>query len=306
MSFNLNHTHQAIGLLSSDSVFTLYNVLTLNRVWHRQLPTAAPSTVPSSVQFCESSILVGRANNTHFDLVQITVDIAVLSSIRFIAPSPSPAHLHFAQAVYDPAHAILWVTPFARGSLYGFRYALKGQPPIKRTVPGSPETLGFDKVAEFPLEPVLSFVVALKRAEEDVEIFFATPSGFSQASINKAVCGRLSEPAGPGVEKAVTASAPVRSEAPAEQMKAVTQTNSPMSKQTSKHLSPAVVKPASPVLSDAENEVQPAAEAAGSQKNGTIPEPVGDGAQGMSNENIAQLMKTVSSATDGEYARAHT
>ncbi|KAK4683432.1 hypothetical protein P7C73_g6833, partial [Tremellales sp. Uapishka_1] len=90
VDFALNHSSQAVGLLSASSHFTLYSVATLARVWHRVLPTAFPSLTNSSVTFCESNILVGKANDTAFDLVQITLEMAVLSSIRLNAPAPSP------------------------------------------------------------------------------------------------------------------------------------------------------------------------------------------------------------------------
>jgi hypothetical protein len=112
-------------------MLSLYNVATLNRVWHRQVPSSAPSAAPSSVHFCEASILVGRANNTHFDLVQITVDLAVLSTITFTSPSTLPQTLNFAHAVYDPQRSVLFVALYPRGSVYAFKYALKGKPPVQ-------------------------------------------------------------------------------------------------------------------------------------------------------------------------------
>ncbi|OCF43692.1 hypothetical protein I317_02444 [Kwoniella heveanensis CBS 569] len=192
VDFCLNHSHQAMAVLSSAGHVTLYNVANLNRVWHRSLPTASPTTEPSSIQFCESNLLVGKANNTHFDLVQITVDIAVLSTIKFISVAPAPKNLHYCQAVYDSAKSILFVAPFSRGSVYAFKYALKGQQPIKDvSKPDGPKVVAFDRVAEYPLEPVLSMVSATKGADEDAELFFATPNGFSQATIPKATCDSL-------------------------------------------------------------------------------------------------------------------
>ncbi|ORX39427.1 hypothetical protein BD324DRAFT_619680 [Kockovaella imperatae] len=182
VGFCLNASHQAIGLLSDSSTFTLYNVSNLNRVWNRKLPSKTNAEAPSSVQFCESNILVGRSNNTSFDLVQITVDLAVLTTISFAAKSPSPPHLHFGQAVYDASHTILWIAPFSRGSLFGFKYNLKGVHPAKANdLPAA-----FDMFAEYPLEPVLSLVIGPSRSTEDqTEMFFATPNGFNQVQIPK-------------------------------------------------------------------------------------------------------------------------
>ncbi|WVR09594.1 hypothetical protein IAU60_006666 [Kwoniella sp. DSM 27419] len=190
--FCLNHSHQAIGLLSETGHCTLYNVANSNRVWHRPLPASPSAGVPSSIQFCESNILVGRSKNTHFDLIQITVDLAVLSTIKFVSPSPAPEELHHAHAVYDSAKSLLFVAPFSRGSLYAFRYALKGQQPIKDvSKPDGPRVIGFASFAEFPLEPVLSLVSARKNADDDAELFFATSTGFSQATIPRSTCDSL-------------------------------------------------------------------------------------------------------------------
>jgi hypothetical protein len=125
VSFCLNATNQAIGLLSTSGYFCLFSVANLNRVWHRQLPSSAPNVAPSSVRFCEANLLVGRGNDTILDLIQITVELAVLSTIKFVAPSPSPPALHFAHAEYDSDKSTLIVAPFARGSVYAFHYALK-------------------------------------------------------------------------------------------------------------------------------------------------------------------------------------
>lgn len=133
------------------------------------------------MHFVEANILVGRDNDTQFDLVQITVDVAVISTIKFTSPSPAA---HFAQVVYDSPRNMLWIAPFARGSLFALRYALKGVPPARGSV------VAFDRIAEYPLEPVLS--LALNPKSEDAELFFASPTGFSLARIEKAQCDALS------------------------------------------------------------------------------------------------------------------
>lgn len=165
------------------------------RVWNRPLPTSSPT----SINFVESNLLIGRENNTIYDLVQITGETAVVSSISFTGQT------HFTQPIYDATRNILWVSVFGRGSLFGFRYALKGQPPIRVSERG-PVT-AFDKVAELPLEPVLSLSFNPK-ATEFAEFFFATPGGFSMAHVEKPVCDNISSsPAPPEVPKAPQAKA---------------------------------------------------------------------------------------------------
>ncbi|WWD19814.1 hypothetical protein CI109_104278 [Kwoniella shandongensis] len=256
VDFCLNHTHQAIGILSSTSQFTLYNVANLNRVWHRPLPTLSPEVSATSVQFCESNILVGRGNDTLFELVQITVDMAVLSTIKFTSPSPSPENLHYAHAVYDSAKSTLWIAPFARSSLFAFKYGLKGQQPIKdvSSVEGQ-KVVAFEKVAEFPLDPVLSLAISKKEAQEDAEIFYATPSGFSQATVSKAALeaqpspfAEVAKSATPAPVPAPSVPAPAKpaSVAPSPKVQA-TEFKKPgkaatPAKTSSKNASPAVVK----------------------------------------------------------------
>ncbi|WVQ94883.1 hypothetical protein IAU59_001968 [Kwoniella sp. CBS 9459] len=264
VDFCLNHSHQAMAVLSSGGHVTLYNVANLNRVWHRPLPTASPTTPPSSIQFCESNLLVGKANNTHFDLIQITVDIAVLSTIKFNSPAPAPEELHYCQAVYDSAKSILFIAPFSRGSVYAFRYALKGQQPIKDvSKPDGPKVVAFDRVAEYPLEPVLSLVSASRGAEEDAELFFATPNGFSQVTIPKSTCDALvtSGPShGTTVPPPPAASKPSFSSPKSPKVGGKIDLPEPSkkvktgsgSKAASKTTSPALVKPELPSASDDE------------------------------------------------------
>lgn len=178
VEFCLNATHQALGLLSASGYFCLYSVVNLNRVWHRQLPTAAPQLPVSSVSFCEANILVGRGSNSHFDLVQITVELAVLTTISFDAPPPNSSALNFASAQYDHNRQTLFIAPFSRGSMFAFHYALKNRPPIR----GVSESVvpPFDYMAEFPLEPLLTFVVG---GSDEAEFIFSTPNGINQAAI---------------------------------------------------------------------------------------------------------------------------
>jgi hypothetical protein len=178
---------------------------------------------------------VGRASDTILELVQITVDLAVLSSIKFVSPSPSPHQLHFAKVHYDTTRSILWVTPFSRGSIYGFHFALKGQSPIT----GSKEVVAFDQMCEYPLESVLSFVLGDKSEEPD--LFFATPGGFSQGVIEKGSIAALAkvETQEPSVPAPVTSK---KAEKKANGAGTGTGTkNTPVIKAASRQASPVVV-----------------------------------------------------------------
>lgn len=205
VQFCLNATHQAIGLISSSGYFCLYSVASLNKVWHRQLPSTNTAAPLSSVRFCEAHIIVGRANDTMFDLVQITYELAVISTLRFNAPASH--QLSFGNAVYDSQHETLFISQFARGSIYAFRYKLKGAQPL-RGVTGADATpvLAFDAMLEFPAEPIVSFVIGPPTAN-DPDLLFATPTGISQVHVDKNLLppkpqGATSQAAAGGVKPA--------------------------------------------------------------------------------------------------------
>lgn len=195
VDFCLNQTHQAIGLLSATSVFSLYSLATLNRVWHRPFPTHyTKDAVPSSVTFVESNLLVGRDQNTKFDLVQITTDLAVLGSITLTAPPPCPAESHYAHAIYNAAHQTIWVAPFARGSLIGVRYAIKGHAPI--IVSQGQNKSPWDVLGEIhstALEPIVSLTPGPTLPGQDLEVFYGDVKGFSMATIKGDVLLRVDE-----------------------------------------------------------------------------------------------------------------
>jgi hypothetical protein len=161
---------------------SLYSLATRSRVWHKPVADSSAGK-PSSLQFCESNILVGRNNNKTYELVQLHPNHAILSTIELIAPSPNPANLHYSQAIYDSANSILWMAAFARGSLFGFRYSLKGQPPV-RDASVSPVS-AFDEMIEMPLDSIVSMVSCAGPAGP--EIFYATPQGFTKATIDPAL-----------------------------------------------------------------------------------------------------------------------
>ncbi|CAK9780159.1 hypothetical protein CC85DRAFT_328089 [Cutaneotrichosporon oleaginosum] len=184
VQFCLNATHQAIALISSSGYFCLYSVASFNKVWHRQLPSSNTAAPLSSVRFCEAHIVVGRANDTMFDLVQITYELAVISTIKFTAPE---SQLSFGNAVYDSENETLFISQFARGSIYAFHYKLKGTQPLRGlTGPDATPVLAFDAMAEFPMDPMVSFVVSPRSrdsASASADIVYATPQRINRAQL---------------------------------------------------------------------------------------------------------------------------
>ncbi|TYJ53827.1 hypothetical protein B9479_005513 [Cryptococcus floricola] len=173
--FCINAANVALGLLSETGHFTLYSLNSFGRVWARMLPASKgherEREKASGCLFMESFVLVGRAGNTHWDLVQISTDLALLSSIRFLPPplpsAPASKKEHGTKAVYDPGSGLLFIAPYLRNSLYAFRYALKGSAPLRDvSMPDGPKVVGFDRLAEFPLSPPSSSASSSSAGEE--------------------------------------------------------------------------------------------------------------------------------------------
>jgi hypothetical protein len=172
--------------------------------------------------FCESNLLVGRDRNTRFDLVQITTDLAVLGSITLLAPPPCPAEYHYAHAVYDAAHQNIWIAPFARGSLIGLKYTLKGQAPVRVSQGESKapwNVLG--EVYSSGLEPIVSLVAAESREGQDLDLFYGHVKGFSMATIQADVLshseeGSSLEVSAPSQPRAVEVAQESQEEAPSQ------------------------------------------------------------------------------------------
>ncbi|WVO14977.1 hypothetical protein L204_102619 [Cryptococcus depauperatus] len=195
VDFCVNANNTAIGLLSSTSTFTLYNLTTYNRVWQRSLPSSCPNLPLTSCQFVETNILIGRERNTCFDLVQITADLAVLSSITLQALGAGDQH--YAQALYDPYSSLLFIAPHLRSSLLVFHYTLKNTQPIRDvSLPNGPRVVAFDKLAELPLDKenrdstdlvplgdvqslaIISNVGNDQGWDQNIELFWSCAAGF--------------------------------------------------------------------------------------------------------------------------------
>jgi hypothetical protein len=163
---------------------SIFDTKTRERVFHKPIITEFDELDPSSIHFCGHNILIGRDRGTVYELIQIAGEAAVLSSIELVAPEPSPPHLHYTHAIYDPAHSILWVAAYARASLLGFRYILDSNlirdAAQKRD---QDQIIGFDQVIEIPLGPIVSF--AIQAEGDDLAIFYATSEGYSKSAINK-------------------------------------------------------------------------------------------------------------------------
>lgn len=138
-----------MALISNCRRLALYSVASSKRVFHRQieLSQSESSTIPSSIQFCESNILIGRNGNTILDLVQISGNISVIGTIQL---SSTGSH----SAIYDDTNSVLWLT--APGQIFGFQYALKGQPPIK----SGEICVPWAKEVAVGIEDIISMVIA--------------------------------------------------------------------------------------------------------------------------------------------------
>ena len=170
--------------LLTETQISLWNSNGRSLVWSRAIATDYPSLTPSSIQFCDTHVVIGRNRDTIYELVQLGTHHAVLSTIELVAPEPSPAERHYSHALYDPAHGIFWVAAHARGSLLGFRYTLKNIPNIKE-IHQKGSVVGFDQVIEIPMDPMVSFII--KPRSDGIVVFYATSEGYSKVSLNEKV-----------------------------------------------------------------------------------------------------------------------
>ena len=107
----------------------MINVSTLKRIWHKFVPTDSPKLLPSSVQFCEANVLIGRNDDQAFELVQIVEPTHFLSSISFKPSGNQTETVPFLIANYDSARRVLLVSVPSQKALYSYKY---NDPPIKR------------------------------------------------------------------------------------------------------------------------------------------------------------------------------
>lgn len=145
-------------------------------MWHRDIPTSSPDLYPSSCQFCEANLIIGRGQDTVLDLLQIT-QLSVLSTIRIAPPANSAGSAFWTRATWDQASGILWVSVPNRAGLYAFRYARKGQQqPVRNAEAGS--VAAWDRVAELPMGPILGYALAPSVGQEGKStMVYATAEG---------------------------------------------------------------------------------------------------------------------------------
>lgn len=161
-----------------------------------------------------------------------------------------------------------------------------------------PTTIAFDNVAEYPLEQVLSFVLGDSTVDEDAEIFFATPNGFSQAQIAKAACDSLRKPAAGPAQKADKTEVPMhlaKQEMPVTPM--AKQASKQSDRQQSKQPSPVIVKTELPSSSDREPLTSNGADAT-SRKTSEIslpPTKTSDTVVVISSDELSKVLKKVRS-----------
>jgi hypothetical protein len=182
-----------LAIITDTHYLTLWKVANREQVWEGPIDTDYQYLTPSSIRFSDSNLVVGRGNDTVFEVLQLGNHHAILSTIELVAPEPSTSSAHYSHASFDHANSILWVAAHARGSLLGFKYTLKGVPVIKdaATSPGS--IVAFDQLIEIPLDPMVSFTI--KSANEGLVVFYATSEGYSRATIDRKVYGPSKLPA---------------------------------------------------------------------------------------------------------------
>ncbi|KAG6836648.1 hypothetical protein H0H93_005478 [Arthromyces matolae] len=158
VSFDFDIIHYALATITVESTLTIWNM-------HEHLPfsthTIRGEDVPTSLTLVDGGIVIGRKNNTIFQLLSHTTK-QVLSTIKFVNTLQDDNEM-FGHACYDPKIQTLWVANNRRESIIAIRISLEssyinGEEAIRG---------GFDQIVEFSgPKPSVHFVILT--AESDL------------------------------------------------------------------------------------------------------------------------------------------
>lgn len=152
MAFAFDVPHLAIATISEDSTLELWQISNQLPFWSATIPG---DDVPSSIDFLEGGIVIGRKSGTVFQLLPV-MDDTVLSTLKFIDTQNKDDRDMFGHVAYDSRIQTLWIANSRRESLIGVKIAFDTVPQAEERV-----KLGyFDQVAEFVgPKPSIHFVI---------------------------------------------------------------------------------------------------------------------------------------------------
>jgi hypothetical protein len=125
--FAFDTTQSALGTITTDSTLTLWRIEDKQPLWSEVISDDHP---PSSLKFIDGGVLIGRGDDTAFQLLP-AMSNTVSATIRFCAPSKPASFMTSAFGVveYNPHAQMLWVATNQRGSLFGLQLGFEGPVP---------------------------------------------------------------------------------------------------------------------------------------------------------------------------------
>jgi hypothetical protein len=159
VAFAFDVPHLAIATISEDSSLELWSISTQLPFWSAHIPG---ESTPSSIDFLDAGIVVGRRNGTIFQLLSVMSE-TVLSTLKFIDTqakddnTPSRDSM-FGHVAYDSRIQTLWVANSRRESLIAVKVSFE-----TATDSSDGQSHGggyFEQVAEFVgPKPSIHFVI---------------------------------------------------------------------------------------------------------------------------------------------------
>ena len=161
-SFDFDIPHQAIATVTKDAILTIWSTVEKYPLWQSKI---AGEGSPSSLNFVDAGVVIGRKSGTYFQLLPIMSDV-VLSTIKFANAGQEDPDM-FGHVTYDTRIQTLWVANSRRDSLIAFRISFDMTAPT----PGDEEVLRsayIDQVVEFVgPKPTIHFVILTADADPD-------------------------------------------------------------------------------------------------------------------------------------------
>ncbi|KZS99162.1 hypothetical protein SISNIDRAFT_448024 [Sistotremastrum niveocremeum HHB9708] len=166
VAFAFDVPHFAIATISEDSTLELWQISNQLPFWSSRVDGEG---VPSSIDFLDGGIVVGRKNGTIFQLLSVMSE-NILSTIKFVNGSARDDREMFGHVAYDSRIQTLWVANSRRESLIALKVCFEMATPSPG---GADQVRGgyFEQVVEFVgPKPSIHFVILTDdldpRAEE--------------------------------------------------------------------------------------------------------------------------------------------
>lgn len=187
VSFTFDYPNGAVATISIDSTLRLWSIKDQNPFWQGTIPGQGE---PSSIDFFDTGVIVGRKQGTILQLVA-PLSTTVLSTLRFISsmdPAVEDDGRMFGHISYDGRLRTLWVANSARASLIAVRVLVESDDPSAGT--GAGVRGAFEQIIEFPTPaPTINItLLAPDDAEEPqlaVAAFAVHVAGVDQINVDR-------------------------------------------------------------------------------------------------------------------------